>query len=404
MEQTTRAIHMGFPSLEDSHAAAIAMTSAYDFNSAQEASDRFNGVTEGNIYSRFTNPSVEYFEQKLASLENAEAAVAFASGMAAYLALAITFLKQGDHVLLASGIFGTTTHLFRQYFGQFGITATCVDLDDPHAWQDAMQLNTRMILVESPTNPLLKVADLSWLSTLAKHHDALLVVDNTLLSPVNQRPLAHGADLVLHSTGKFIDGQGRTVGGVIAGRKAMIQPLKGYLRSSGTCMNAFTAWVLSHGLDTLKARMTLHEQNARTVAAWLREQSCVRQVFATFSDDHPQAAVIARQQSGHSPVLSFVVDGGQEAAWRCIDALQLVSRCTNIGDTKSMVTHPASTTHCRYSSEEKAQYGICGGLVRICVGLEASEDIIADLQQALAASQNQQSSKDQSPKEVVLQS
>ncbi|WP_052730053.1 trans-sulfuration enzyme family protein [Photobacterium halotolerans] len=387
MEQSTRAIHMGFPSLDDSHAAAIAMTSAYDFTSAQEASDRFNGVTEGNIYSRFTNPSVEHFERKLTSLENAEAAVAFASGMAAYLALAMTFLKQGDHVVLASGIFGTTTHLFRQYFGQFGITATCVDLDDQHAWQAAMCDRTRMILVESPTNPLLKVADLSWLSGLAKRNHALLVVDNTLLSPVNQRPLNHGADLVLHSTGKFMDGQGRTVGGVIAGRKDVIQPLKNYLRSSGTCMNAFTAWVLSHGLDTLTARMAMHEQNARKVEAWLRQQSCVKQVFSTFSPVHPQAEVIAKQQTGHSPVISFIVEGGQAAAWRCIDALNLVARCTNIGDTKSMVTHPASTTHCRYSQEEKLQYGISDGLVRLCVGLEASQDIIQDLGQALAASQ-----------------
>lgn len=387
MDISTKAIHQALPILEDGHAASIAMTSAYDFLSAQQASDRFSGVTEGNIYSRFTNPSVAHFEAKLAQLENAEDAVAFASGMAAYLALAMSFLKHGDHILLASGIFGTTTHLFRQYFGEFGIQATCIEVDDQDGWIEGFKKKPRMVLVESPTNPLMKIADVKWLSHLSQANNALLVVDNTLLSPVNQRPLDHGADLVLHSTGKFIDGQGRTVGGVIAGRRDLTSKLKNYLRSSGTCMSPFTAWVLSHGLDTLYARMSMHIQNARVIVGWLQEQPMVRKVYSTFCHNHVQAKVIRTQQLGHSPVISFELDCGKEAAWKLIDALNIVSRCTNIGDTKTMVTHPASTTHCRYTEDEKNSYGIYDGLIRLSIGLENPIDIINDLKQAFNAAE-----------------
>ncbi|MDV5169703.1 aminotransferase class I/II-fold pyridoxal phosphate-dependent enzyme [Photobacterium rosenbergii] len=390
MDLSTLAIHQEYPQGGDSHAAPISMTSAYDFVNAQEASDRFSGLVEGNVYSRFTNPSVSHFEQKLAKMENTEDAVAFASGMAAYLALAITYLKQGDNVLLASGIFGTTTHLYRQYFGEFGIKATSVDVDDHRAWEKAFKTKPKMVLIESPTNPLLKIANISWLSNLAKANGALLVVDNTLLSPVNQRPLDHGADLVLHSTGKFIDGQGRTVGGVIAGKKAMISPLKDFLRSSGTCMSPFTAWVLSHGLDTLKARMALHIQNAKIIAEWLSSHPNINTVYSTFNQAHEQTDIISTQQIGHSPVISFEVCGGKESAWQFIDSLKMITRCTNIGDTKTMVTHPSTTTHGRYTEEEKQKYGISDGLIRLCIGLETSNDLIDDIEQALVQSDKKQ--------------
>lgn len=385
MDNTTRAIHADAVYLEDSHAESIAMTSAYDFDSAAEAHARFSGEKPGNVYSRFTNPSVEMFEKKLAALEGGEAAIGLASGMAAYMAIAMSFLKQGDHVLLASGIFGTTTHLFRQYFGQFGITATSVQVDDYAAWQQEMRPNTRLMVVESPTNPLMGVADLARLSTLAKRNDAILVIDNTLLTPVFQQPLQWGADLVLHSAGKFLDGQGRCVGGAIVGREDLIKPLRAYLRSSGICMSPFNAWILSKGIETLKARMKLHEYNARHVYSWLKQQPDIEAVYSTLASDHPNREVIQRQQTGHSPIISFRLHGDKARAWRFIDGLELVSRCTNIGDAKTMITHPATTTHGRYTAEEKAHYGITDNLVRICVGLEEPADIIDDLEQSMQA-------------------
>ncbi len=380
MDSITQGIHSHLADLTDSHAPAISMTSAYDFNSAQEARDRFSGKVTGNVYSRFTNPSVDNFQRKLAIMEGAESAIAFSSGMSAYLALAISFLKQGDHILLAGGIFGTTTHLFREYFDKFGIAATSVNVNDKQQWQKKILPTTKMIIVESPSNPLIKMADIQWLSTLTKTNNIIFVVDNTLLTPVNQNPLTMGADLVLHSTGKFIDGQGRTVGGVIAGRKVHIDILRSYLRSSGTCMSAFDAWILSHSLDTLKARMTAHINNARAIVSWLKINPNVRKVYSTFNS--------FSDSSSHCPVFSFIIRGGEDTAWRCIDSMCLISRCTNIGDTKTLVTHPATTTHARYTDEEKAQYEIDEGLIRICAGLESSEDIIHDLAQSISCAVN----------------
>ena len=383
MDNTTRAIHSAPVYLDDSHAESIALTSAYDFHSAADAQARFSGEKPGNVYSRFTNPSVEMFENKLAALEGGEAAIGVASGMAAYMAAAMTFLKQGDHVLLASGIFGTTTHLFRQYFGQFGISATSVQVDDYDSWQKEMRPTTKLMVVESPTNPMMGVADLVRLSTLAKQNNVVLLVDNTLLTPVFQQPLLWGADLVLHSAGKFLDGQGRCVGGAIVGRMDLIKPLRAYLRASGICMSPFNAWVFSKGIETLQARMNLHEHNARHVYAWLRQQADVEQVYSTLAADHANRDVIQRQQSGHSPIITIKLHGDRAHAWRFIDALKLVSRCTNIGDAKTMITHPATTTHGRYTVEEKQRHGITDNLVRLCVGLESPTDIIEDLQQAM---------------------
>lgn len=383
MDILSNAIHQRIGSLEDSHAEGVALTSAYDFKSAFEAAQRFSGASPGNIYSRFTNPSVDLFERKLAILEGAESSVAFSSGMSAYLAIAITFLKQGDHILLASGIFGTTTHLFRQYFGRFGITASVVDVEDINGWANSVQTNTKLILVETPTNPLLAVADIKKLSLIAKKQKAIFVVDNTLLSPIFQRPLEFGADLVLHSVGKFIDGQGRIVGGAISGSYDFIQPLKDYLRSSGTCLSSFNAWLLSKSLDTLYARMKQHENNTIEVYHWLKTQDEITQIHSTIDPNHPQSHLISKQQSGHSPILTFAIKGGKTEAWKVVDSLQLISRCTNIGDSKTMVTHPATTTHGKYEHSERQKYGITDNLVRLSIGLEKPRDIINDLKQAL---------------------
>ncbi|MDD9180556.1 MULTISPECIES: aminotransferase class I/II-fold pyridoxal phosphate-dependent enzyme [Aliivibrio] len=385
MEIITSAIHQRIDCLDDSHSEAIALTSAYDFNSASEAANRFSGVTQGNIYSRFTNPSVDLFERKLATFEGAEASVAFSSGMSAYLAIAITFLKQGDHVLLASGIFGTTTHLFRQYFGRFGITASVVDVDDINGWKKELQHNTKLIVVETPTNPILAVADIKQLSLIAKEQKAIFVVDNTLLSPVFQQPLAFGADLVLHSVGKFIDGQGRVVGGAISGSYKLIQPLKDYLRSSGTCLSAFNAWLLSKSMDTLYARMQQHQSNAIKVYNWLKVQDMIVSVNSTIDPEHSQAILISEQQKGHSPILTFSIKGGRIEAWKIIDSFELISRCTNIGDAKTMVTHPATTTHGKYTIKERERYGITENLIRLSIGLENPKDIIDDLNKAFDA-------------------
>lgn len=382
MEHTTHAIHAPQVSAEDMHSEFMAMTSAYDFMSAEEASARFLGEKPGNVYSRFTNPTVEMFERRLAAMEGAEAAVGVASGMAAYLAIAMTYLKQGDHVLLASGIFGTTTHLFRKYFGQFGITATSVPVDDMAEWEENVQPNTKLFVVESPTNPMLAVADLSALAQLAKKHKAMFIVDNTLLSPVFQKPLEFGADIVLHSAGKWMDGQGRCVGGALVGSSELIKPLKDYLRASGVCMSPFNAWIFSKGLETLEARLNWHQRGAEKIFQWLKNHDQVTDIYCTLDTEHPNAAVIRRQQTGHCPIISFRIKGDKRAAWNFVNALKVVSRCTNIGDAKTMITHPASTTHCRYTDEEKQKHGLTDNLLRICVGLEDPFDIMADMAQA----------------------
>lgn len=383
MNRFTNSIHVRKPDNSDSHYESISMTAAYDFYSAEEAYERFSGSAPGNVYSRFTNPTVDFFEKKLAAYEQAEAAISVSSGMAAYLIIAMTYLKQGDHVILASGIFGTTTHLYRQYFSQFGITATSVSVEDLDEWQNAIRSNTKMFIVESPTNPLMHVADLESISLLASHQNALFIVDNTLLSPIFQSPLSFGADLVLHSAGKFIDGQGRSVGGIIAGSQELISPLKANLRSSGVCISPFNAWIMSHGLDTLRARMLLHEKNTRNVYNWLKEHSNVNHIYTTLNPQHQSAHLIEKQQSGHAPILTLDISGGKNNAWKFINSLSLISRCTNIGAAKTMITHPTSTTHLRYTDKEKEMYGLTDGLVRICIGLEDYNDIIYDIKNAL---------------------
>ncbi|MGF2687233.1 aminotransferase class I/II-fold pyridoxal phosphate-dependent enzyme [Marinobacter sp. DUT-3] len=382
--ETTEALHRSLAYGQDAHSEPLYITSAYDFESAEEASDRFNNRAPGNVYSRFTNPSVTNFERRLAIMEKAEEAVATSSGMGAYLALAMAYLKQGDHVLMGNGIFGSTAHLFRHYFSQFGITCQPLPLTATAAWREAIRPSTRMMILETPGNPTMEVADIMALSEIATSAGILLVIDNTILSPIYQKPLTLGADLVIQSAGKFIDGQGRCVGGAVAGSSKLIAPIKTALRSGGMSLGAFDGWLLSKSLETLHARMLMHETNALHVARYLQEHPEVNQVHYTGLPDRVDKALVNRQQTGHGGVLSAEVKGGQRAAWQFINHLSKVSRCTNIGDAKTMITHPWSTTHCRYSHAEKLEAGITPGLIRLSIGLEFPDDIITDLDSAFS--------------------
>lgn len=371
--------------LSDVFCEPLAMTSAYTFASAKEASERFSGQQQGNVYSRFTNPTVQAFESRVAALEHAESAVAFASGMGAFTALCHAFLQQGDNIVCSRDVFGTTVNAFSYYMARFGIEARYVDLTDLAQWQSAIDGKTRLVVLESPSNPLLKIGDISAISALAHEEGALVLVDNTLLTPVFQRAHTLGADLVIHSAGKYMDGQGRALAGVVTGSQSLMQELRGVLRTLGISCSPFNAWLLLKSLETLEIRMMRVQESAFELAHWLKSHGLVTAVHYTGLEHHPQHALACRQQDGHGGVLSFEIVGGQAAAWQWIDELRCVARCTNIGDTRSMVTHPATTTHGRLDAEARLQAGITEGLIRLCVGLERVNDIKADLKQAFHA-------------------
>jgi O-succinylhomoserine sulfhydrylase len=369
---------------EAEHSDAIFPTSSYVFASAAEAEARFTGAASGNIYSRFTNPTVAAFERRLAILEGAEACVATASGMAAILALCMGLLKQGDHLLASRSLFGTTTVLFNKYLANFGIETTFVDLTDFSAWQAAMRPNTKLLFLETPSNPLTEIADLAQLADLAHAHGALLAVDNCLATPMLQRPLSLGADIVVHSATKYLDGQGRCLGGAVVGdAKRVGEDVFGVIRTCGPSMSPFNAWVFLKGMETLSVRMQAHCANAMELAQRLEGHPRVRRVHYPGLDSHPQKALVARQQSDFGGVLSFEVEGGREAAWRVVDGTRFLSITANLGDARTTITHPATTTHGRLSPEEKAATGISEGLLRISVGLENIEDIWQDLLRGL---------------------
>ena len=369
---------------EGEHSEAIFPTSSYLFASAAEAAARFSGEQPGNIYSRFTNPTVRTFQERLAAMEGGESCVATASGMAAILATCMGLLQQGDHIVSSRGIFGTTSILFTKYLARFGITTTFVGLTALEEWERAIQPNTRMLFLETPSNPLTEIGDLAALAALAQRHNALLVVDNCLSTPALQRPLELGADVVIHSATKYIDGQGRCLGGAVVGdRKRVGEEVFGVLRTAGASMSPFNAWVFLKGLETLDLRMREHTRNATTIAEWLQQQPGVTRVYYSGLPDHPQYALMQRQQRGAGGILSFEVAGGREAAWRLIDATRMLSITANLGDTKTTITHPATTTHGRLSDQEKAQAGISEGLIRLSIGLEQVEDIRNDLARGL---------------------
>ena len=369
---------------EGEHAEPIFATSSYVFDNAAQAAARFSGEASGNVYSRYTNPTVRSFEQRLAALEGAEAAVATASGMAAILSTCMALLKSGDHVVCSRDVFGTTTNLFGKYLAKFGVEVTFVPLLDVVGWRSAVLPNTAMFFLETPSNPLCEVADLAAMSQLAHENDCLLVVDNCFCTPALQLPLSLGADIVVHSATKYLDGQGRCVGGAVLGRAQHMDEVLTFLRTCGPTMSAFNAWVFLKGLETLRLRMDAHSRSALELARWLQQQPAVEKVYYAGLEDHPGHALAARQQSAYGGVLSFLVTGGREQAWQFIDATRLISHTANLGDAKSTIVHPATTTHGRLSPQQREQAGIRDSLIRIAVGLENVDDLKTDMQRGFA--------------------
>lgn len=383
----TAAIRVGHSRTpEGEHSEPIFATSSFVFDSAAEAAARFSGESSGNIYSRFTNPTVRAFEDRLAAMEGGESCVATASGMSAILATCMGLMSQGDHLVSSRSIFGSTTVLFNKYLSKFGIETSYADLTDLADWERQIRPTTRLLFLETPSNPLTEVADISALAELAHRHGCLLVVDNCFCTPVLQRPLAFGADIVIHSATKFLDGQGRAIGGaVVGGRQQVGEEIFGVLRTAGPTMSPFAAWIFLKGLETLAVRMRAHSDNAAQLADWLSRQDAIERVYFPGLESHPQYALAAQQQRLPGGIVAFDVRGGREAAWRMIDATRLLSITANLGDTKSTITHPATTTHGRLSAEERQRAGIGDGLVRVAAGLEAFEDIRADLARGLTA-------------------
>ena len=365
------------------HSEPIFATSSFVFDSAKEAAARFAGDEEGYIYSRFSNPSVDSFERRLAALEGGVACVATASGMSAILATVMTLLQQGDHIVASRSLFGSTVTLFEKVLPRFGISTSFVKIEDLQEWQDAITPATKMLFLETPTNPLTQLADIEQLAGLADSHDLLLAVDNCFCTPALQRPLEMGAHIVTHSATKYLDGQGRFVGGAIVVNEQVHQDdLIGFMRSAGPSLSPFNAWAFNKGLETLRLRMRQHSDNAATLAAWLGEHKSVKKVFYPGLQHHPQHDLAKRQQQSFGGIVSFEL-ADKATAWGAIDNTQILSITANLGDAKTTITHPASTTHGRISAQARADAGIADGLIRVAVGLECVDDIIADLDQAI---------------------
>ena len=377
----TQAIRVGHKRThEDEHSIPIFTTSSYVFKSAEEAALRFTGKKTGNIYSRFTNPTVNAFQERLALMEKGERCIAFASGMAAIMAVGMGLLKAGDHVVCSRGVFGNTVLVFQNYFAKFGVETDFVDLIDTSAWEAAIKPNTRFLFLETPSNPLIEIADISALANIAHAHNCLLIVDNCFCTPVLQKPFELGADIVIHSATKYIDGQGRCVGGaVIASDEIIEKHIYPYLRTGGATMSPFNAWVFLTGLETLSIRMKAHCDSAFELAKWLEQQPDVTKVHYPGLPSHAQHELAKRQQSQYGGIVSFELKGGKEQAWKLIDATEMISITANLGDVKTTITHPATTTHGRLTPEARAVAGIKDSLVRISVGLETIADIKNDL-------------------------
>ena len=362
---------------------ALFLNSSFRFKNSAQAAARFGGAEPGNIYSRFTNPTVTMFQNKLAALEGAEQCVATASGMAAILACVMGLCNVGDHVIASRSVFGTTVQLFGNILKRWGLEVTFVSLTDPAEWQAAVTPKTKLFFVETPSNPLTEVCDIQVLADIAHKANAYLVVDNCFCTPAIQKPLDLGADIIIHSATKYIDGQGRCLGGAVLGSKALMEPVYGFLRTAGVTMSAFNAWVFLKGLETLHIRMEAHARNALALATWLEAQPNVARVYYPGLSSHPQHALAMQQQLSGGGIVSFEVkpkagQTEQEAAWALIDATELISITANLGDAKSTITHPATTTHSRVSAEARALAGIKDNLVRIAVGLEHVDDLKAD--------------------------
>lgn len=385
LDFATLAIRQGYLRTgEQEHSEAIFPTSSFVYESAAQAAARFSGEQPGNIYSRFTNPTVRAFEQRLSALEGAERCVATASGMAAIHSTFSALLKAGDHVLCSRSVFGSVPILLNKYFVKFGIEVDYVVLTDLNDWRTKLKANTRLLFIESPSNPLGEVVDIRALAELAHANSSLLIVDNCFCTPALQQPLKLGADLVVHSATKYIDGQGRCLGGAVAGAAVLVDEVYGFIRSAGPSLSPFNAWILLKGLETLELRMRAHSDSALQIARFLAQHPAVAKVYYPGLAEASTLELIKRQQSAYGGVLSFELAGGKNAAWQCIDRLKIFSITANLGDAKSTVTHPASTTHGRLSEAERLQAGISEGLVRLSIGLESVKDLQQDLQQALA--------------------
>ena len=384
----TQAIRAGHQRTgEGEHGEPIFTTSSFVFENAKEAAARFSGDQPGNVYSRFTNPTVRAFEQRLCAMESGDYAVATASGMAALLTTGLALLKSGDHVVLSRSLFGSTISLFTGIFSRFGVKASFVELNDIDSWAESITSHTRLLILETPSNPLLELADISQLAELAHSKGVLLVVDNVLCTPVLQRPLELGADIVIHSATKYLDGQGRCIGGAVVTRsEEHYKDLFNALRTGGAAMSPFNAWVFLKGLETLSLRMRAHCTNALNVATWLEARPEVSRVYYPGLASHPNHQLAVRQQNDlFGGMVSFEVAGGREGAWRVIDNTQLLSITANLGDTRSTITHPATTTHARLSEDERAAAGITEGLIRVSVGHEDVDDLCTDLLRGLSA-------------------
>jgi O-succinylhomoserine sulfhydrylase len=387
----TRAVRAGTErSAFNEHSEALFLTSSFVFDSAAQAAARFSGAEPGYVYSRFSNPTVSMFERRLASLEGAEDCLATASGMAAIMATCLATLKSGDHVICAANVFGATVQLFSNVLSRFGVDVSYVRATDPAAWRAAATPRTRLMYCETPSNPLMEIVDLAAFAALGREIGALTVVDNCFCTPVLQRPLEFGVDAVIHSATKYLDGQGRVIGGAVLGSRTLIRDqLLPVLRTTGPSLSAFNAWVLLKGLETLPVRMRAQSASAQQLAEWLEGRPGVARVHFPGLTSHPQAALAVRQQSLPGAVLSFELGGAtpeeqRERAWRLIDGTKVMSITANLGDTRTTITHPATTTHGRLTPEARERAGITEGLVRIAVGLEAVADLKADLGAALA--------------------
>ena len=382
----TLAIREGLtPGFEQEHSDPIYATSSFVFKSAEQAAATFSGERDGNTYSRFSNPTVSVFERRLAALEGGEEGVATSSGMAAILTLCLTVLRAGDHVICSRNVFGSTVGLFSNILTKLGISATFVALRELDDWRQAVAPNTKLFFCETPSNPLCEVGNIQEIANIAHHSGALLAVDNCFCTPALQLPLSLGADVVMHSATKYLDGQGRVLGGALVGSEELMAEARGFVRVCGPSMSPFNAWIFSKGLETLQLRMDAHSQRAQALAEWLETHPGVKKVNYCGLASHPDHALAASQQSAFGGVLSFEVDGGRDRAWTFINAVLLMSLTANLGDVKTTVCHPASTTHGRLTDEQKQQGGITEGLIRIAVGLEDLEDLKRDCERGFAA-------------------
>ncbi len=386
LQPETLALHTGIHRSQfNEHSEAMFLTSSFVFDNAAQAAARFSGNEPGNIYSRFTNPTVTAFEERLAILEGAEVGVATASGMSAILACVMGLLAAGDHVVASRSLFGATVNLFNNILKKFAIDTTFVSATDAASWEAAIKPNTKLFFLETPSNPLTEISDIPALAEIARKHGIWLAVDNCFCTPILQKPLELGADIVIHSATKYLDGQGRVLGGAVLGNRDLLMDggIYGFLRTAGPTMSAFNAWIILKGLETLKIRMQNHAANALQLAQWLESQPNVARVYYPGLPSHPQYALAKIQQNSGGGIVTFEVRGAKDAAWRVIDSTRLISITANLGDAKSTLTHPATTTHARISQEARDAAGISDGLLRIAVGLEAVQDIQTDLARGL---------------------